>query len=244
MKNILFFTIILGMLFTAYPVEAVVDYQLWANVLGKYVDENGLVNYEGLLQDRADFDKFMDQIETADISGLSDIEKKAFWINAYNAITVDVILKKYPVKSIRRINFGLVWEVPRRAAGKRRSLGHIEHKIIRPLGDPRIHFAINCASIGCPKLPNKPFYPETLDAQLEAETKRFINDTEKIRLDRSTNTLYHSAILSWFEEDFLVTDPDLLSYIKRYINPDDLAYLNQNEVKLKKAKYDWGLNKQ
>lgn len=229
---------------TTENISAQVDYSLWANVLKKYVDDQGRVNYEGLKEDRAELDQFISQIENIDVNTLSPVEAKTFWINAYNAITMKVIIDKYPVKGIRTINFGLVWEIGRKVAQGKKSLGDIEHKIVRPMGDPRIHFALNCASISCPKLPNEPFYPDRLDEQLDREARRFINDPEKVRLDRDQNILYHSAILDWFEEDFLVVESDILSYIKRYRNEDDKRYLENNKVSLKKEKYDWGLNKQ
>jgi len=243
--EILSMVMVLGMSLTSHLSAAqVVDYEIWARVLKAYVNEQGLVDYESLKNNRADFDTFMQQVETADISQLTEVEQKTFWINAYNAITLKVILDKYPVRSIRHINFGLVWEVKRKVAQEKLGLGHIEHKILRPLGDPRIHFAINCASIGCPELPNEPFYPDTLDEQLDAETKGFLNDSGKVRLDRSSKILHHSAIMDWFKEDFLVVAPDTKSYIKKYLNEEDRIFLDQNEVTLKVIKYDWGLNKQ
>jgi len=221
-----------------------IDYSLWANVLKNYVNEEGLVDYEGLLNDRSRFDQFMALVESADITVLNPTELKAYWINAYNAITMKVILDKYPVKKIILVNFGLVWKKGRKAAQGKYSLEHIEHKILRPLGDPRIHFAINCASIGCPKLPQKPFYPLTLDEQLDHETVRFINDEEKVRIDRDQNIVFHSAIFDWFAEDFLRVAPDILSYIERYIHEADRQYIDENEVRVKAIKYDWNLNKQ
>jgi len=220
------------------------DYALYAKVLKTYVDDHGRVDYEGLKKNRKEFDQFISQIETTDLSVLSELEQKTFWINAYNAITMKVILDKYPVKSIRSINFGLVWEVPRKVARQKRSLGYIEHKILRPMGDPRIHFAINCASIGCPNLPQEPLYPDQLEQQLDRETRKFINDPEKIRLDKNSNTLYFSSILDWFEEDFLVVAPDILGYITLYVNDADRRYLSENQVTLKEIKYNWNLNKQ
>lgn len=220
-----------------------VDYALWADVLAKHVNAQGRFDYEGLMKDRTSFDRFISQVENADLSQLNMDEKKAFWINAYNALTIKVILEHYPVRSIREINFGLVWNVDRKAAGGKKSLGDIEHKILRPLGDPRIHFAINCASVGCPKLPNKPFYPETLDEQLDLEARRFINDPEKVHIDRKNNVLFHSAIFSWFKKDFLKNSPDLGAYIQLYINDADKAYIQANQPGLKKLDYDWSLNR-
>jgi len=183
-------------------------------------------------------------VRNANIDEMSDIEQKAFWINAYNALTLKTIIDHYPVKSIRLINFGLVWKMSKHVARRKHSLGDIEHEILRPLGDPRVHFALNCASIGCPKLPVKPFDPRQLDQQLDFETRRFMNDPQKVRLDRNENVLYHSELFNWYEDDFLFVAEDKLSYIKEYLNEDDRAYLNSHEVVLKKIKYDWGLNKQ
>jgi len=217
-------------------------YELWAKVLREYVDDQGRVDYEKLQKNRADLDGFVEQVRNANILEMSDSEQKAFWINAYNAITLKTVIDHYPVKSIRYINFGLVWKMPKQVAHVERSLGDIEHKILRPLGDPRVHFALNCASIGCPNLPDKPFYPHQLDKQLDDETRRFMNDPEKVRLDRATNTLYHSELLNWYEDDFLVVAEDKLSYIKTYLNEEDRAYLDAHKVTLRKIKYDWGLN--
>ena len=220
------------------------SYELFNNALQKYVNDQGLVNYQGVKSDSKDFVRFIYDLEDADISKLEGDDLKTFWINAYNAITLKVVSGAYPVKGIRRINFGFVWEKSRKVAKIKKSLGDIEHKILRPLGDPRIHFAINCASIGCPKLPNEVFVAEKLEEQLERETKRFINDSTKVRLDKAEKILYHSAIFKWFEEDFVKTHGSIQNYIASYINEEDKKYLQNYEVKLKSLKYDWGLNKQ
>lgn len=228
--------------------DYVVNYNIWAKLLKEHVDENGLVDYENLKKNRVLLGTFVRQVEYADISKLSLDEQKTFWINAYNALTLKLIVDNYPLKlgGIRTINWGRPWSIKIKVAGRELSLGDIEHEILRkwdPI-DPRIHFAINCASIGCPKLPNKPFFPETLDQQLDFETRRFVNDKQKVRLNRVENVLYHSEIFNWFEEDFLVVAPNILEYIKKYINDDDKNYIEKNSVNLKKIDYDWGLNKQ
>ncbi|VAX37373.1 hypothetical protein MNBD_UNCLBAC01-903 [hydrothermal vent metagenome] len=225
--------------------EKIIDYTLWENVLSTYVDKHGQVNYKTLKSNRTELDQFIKYIEKVDIKKLSTKnEIKAFWINAYNAITIQVAIDNYPFKSFRMLNFGLVWKLPRNIAQTKHSLEHIEHKIIRKMRDPRIHFALNCASIGCPRLPMEPFYPDKLEEQLDYETWRFINDPERIRLDQSTQTLYYSELLDWYEKDFLAVSKDITTYIKRYLNKDDQKYLENNNVKLKKIKYDWGLNEQ
>jgi len=246
--NFLVFGIMAGISFNLAAQEASSfgqqDYQVWAKVLKEHVDDQGKVDYNKLKNNQADLDAFIEKVRNANIDEMSDIEQKTFWINAYNALTLQTIIDHYPVKSIRLINFGLVWKLSKHVAQEKHSLGNIEHEILRPLGDPRVHFALNCASIGCPKLPIKPFDPQQLDKQLDFETRRFINDTEKVRLDREENVLYHSELFNWYEDDFLFVSEDKLSYIKEYLNEDDRAYLDANEVVLKKIKYDWGLNKQ
>jgi len=175
-------------------------------------------------------------------------EKKAFWINAYNALTLRLIVDKYPLilGGIRTINWGQPWDIKLKAANLDISLGEIEHNILRKWdpADPRIHFVLNCASLGCPKLPTKPFDPQHLDQQLHYETRRFINDHEKIRLDKRANILYYSELFIWYREDFLVVSNNILEYIQKYLNDADKAFLGSQDVELKKIKYDWGLNKQ
>lgn len=250
MKRIIFFTILVvsQILLYSKTVSArlmpFIGYEQLASTLGHFVDENGMVDYENLKKNSEDLNAYVDSIVNTNILEFNENEKKVFWINAYNAITLKTIVDHYPVKSIRFINFGLVWKMPKSVAHGQYSLGDIEHKLLRKMGDPRIHFAINCASIGCPRLSNKPFYPNTIDEQLDEQAKRFINDTEKVRLDRENNILYYSAIFDWFKEDFLSDENSILNYIKRYINKADQEYLDANEVTLKVLKYDWGLNKQ
>ena len=94
------------------------------------------------------------------------------------------------------------------------------------------------------QLPIEPFYPETLNEQLDRETRKFLNNPDKVRLDRDNNILYHSAILEWFEEDFLVNEPDIKTFIGKYININDKTYLQNHNVELQSLEYDWGLNKQ
>jgi len=224
------------------------DYNLWAKVLKDHVNDQGMVNYTKLKENRTDLDKIVKQIGKTHITEMSRNEKKAFWINAYNALTMNLIVDKYPLKfgGIRTINWGQPWKIKMKAANREISLGEIEHEILRKWdpADPRVHFVLNCASIGCPKLPNKPFDPQRLDQQLHFETKRFINDHEKVKLDREENILYHSELFNWYEDDFLVVANDKLGYIKRYLNKEDRAFLESHDVILKKIKYDWGLNKQ
>lgn len=228
-----------------------INYEKWDKVLNTYVNDNGRVNYDELKTNRNLLDNFIStQVENAEISSFSDDEKKAFWINAYNALTMRLIVDNYPMRfgGIRSINWGKPWDIKMRVAGQQLTLGDIEHKILRkwdPI-DPRVHFAMNCASVGCPKLPNKYFNPDKLNDQLNHEADRFMNDAQKVSLDRSTNILYHSEIFKWFKEDFLAVQPDIQNYILQHLNDNDKEYIlaNKDKIKSKTFKYDWGLNKQ
>ena len=251
MRNI-FFVVLVSLCFVCSGVGQVradqgvytVDYSLWAQVLDGYVNDQGRIDYAGLKKDRGKLNQFVTHLQTIDPEGLPEDDRKAFWINAYNALTVQTVVENYPVKSIRHINFGLVWKLKKNVAQGKYSLDDIEHKILRPQGDPRVHFVLNCASTGCPKLPRKPFYPATLEEQLAQEASKFINDPGKVRLDRSEDILYYSSILKWYEKDFLAVALDILSYIKLYLNKEDLTYLENHEIKLKVLSYGWGLNEQ
>ncbi len=238
-------------LVTTHGYAAQVNYALWEKVLNTYVDDHGYVNYEGLKSNRSPLDNFIkNEIENRDINTFSDTGKKAFWINAYNALTMRLIIDHYPLRlgGIRTINWGRPWDVKWKVSGRTLTLSQIEHEILRKWNpiDPRIHFVINCASIGCPRIPDTHFNPEQLEEQLDRETVRFINDTEKVRLDRSNNVLYHSAIFNWFEEDFFSVSSSKLEFILKYLNEADKKYilLNKERIQLKEMKYDWALNKQ
>jgi hypothetical protein len=243
--------LLLFCLFAVRGYAAGINYSQWEQVLNAYVDHDGRVNYKGLKENRSLLDGFLEQnMQDADINALSDNEQKAFWINAYNALTLRLIVDHYPMKfgGIRTINWGRPWSIPMKVAGRPLTLSEIEHEILRkwdPI-DPRIHFAINCASIGCPKLPNTHFDPEQLEMQLDKEAKRFINDPQKVRLDRSNNILYYSAIFDWFDEDFVNGDAGVTEYILKYFDGNDKDYILENggQVRLKTLNYDWGLNEQ
>ncbi|MFQ5681227.1 MAG: DUF547 domain-containing protein [Candidatus Omnitrophota bacterium] len=227
-----------------------VNYENWQRVLDAYVDENGRVDYARLKDNRVDLDGFVRrEIESAVLADLSPNAQKAFWINAYNALTMRLVVDNYSpkLKSIRSINQGRPWKAKMKVAGRETTLQDIEDKILRrwkPF-DPRIHFAINCASLGCPKLPRRYFDPLRIDRQLDAQAKIFINDPEKVRFDGDKNILYYSSIFAWFKKDFLTVSPDLLSYIIKYLDTPFRWHLLslKRRVKLKMLEYDWRLNK-
>ncbi len=222
--------------------SAAVDYTLWAQVLKTYVNSEGRVDYRRLKENRQDLDVFSQILARADLSELSPLEQKAFWINAYNALTMQTVIDHYPVKSIR--NIWRVWDTQKSVARGTKTLNKIEEDL-RALKDPRVHFALNCASGGCPVLPIEPFYPEKLEEQLELESKRFIQNPQKVRLDREKNILYLSTLLTWYQKDFQQGDSNYMKFILKYLPQRDVEYINQNSsLSTKGIPYDWNLNDQ
>ncbi len=211
-----------------------IKHSVLSNVLEKYVDKDGNVDYKNIAKD----DQFFEYLETLkkthpDSSWTQD-ERMAYWINAYNAFTIKLIIDHYPVKSIK--------DIPNRWAnkfisieGKKYSLEEIEHQILRKLyKEPRIHFAINCASYSCPKLLNKSFEAESLDKQLDSVARDFVND--KRRNIISADRAQVSQIFKWFKEDFTST-----SSLKEYIQKYSEVTMDQ-ATKIEYLEYKWELN--
>jgi Protein of unknown function, DUF547 len=226
-----------------------IDFTLWDALLRQYVDEQGRVNYQAWQQEQPEaLANWLSEIASSNQAlDLTIDEQLALWINLYNAFTIFRILLQYPINSIRPSVLGIPnWIAFLRFfmrrlyafAGQRYSLGQIENQCLRTLGDPRIHFAIVCASIGCPLLRNEAYYSEKVQQQLEEEVDRFINNTEKVRYDAPTNTLYCSKIFKWYGADFLKVSPSVQDYICPYLKND----LINSETPIHYLYYDWNLN--
>jgi hypothetical protein len=172
-------------------------------------------------------------------------EKLAFWINAYNILAIDLVRRHYPIDSIRSVGTFLspVWKKKAGEIGGRAyTLHQIEHEILRPMGEPRIHAAIVCASLSCPPLRREPYRAAELDTQLDDNVRRWLADPRKgARIDRSAQTLSLSAILDWFAEDF---GGDVLPFVRRYLAPADAAWIaaQGDSLRVQYLDYDWSLN--
>ena len=188
------------LLFTLNSFSQNFNYTNYNLFLAKYVSEKGNVNYDKIKTNKAELDAIINEFEkTQPTEKWSKNEKMAYFINVYNAYTIKVIIDNYPVKSIKDING--VWNKKIVTSGKSKiSLSDVENKILRKLDDPRIHFAINCASYSCPDLVNVAFVPATLDKQLDTATKSFINDKSKNNI--ATNEIKISKIFYWYSADF------------------------------------------
>ena len=173
----------------------------------------------------------------------------AYWINAYNAVTVEGILREYPTSSIKNhtglVGYNIWDDLLLRVGDESRSLNAIEHEILRKLGEPRIHFAIVCASIGCPRLLNEAFLAERLDEQLSENARHFFAQSRNFRIDDAANTVYLSSILSWFGGDFGSSQAEQLAWVAPYFADDAAREAAAAEgVTVKYLDYDWNLNEQ
>jgi hypothetical protein len=225
-------------------------HRLWDDILQRHVVD-GRVDYQRLKADQYKLDSYLAYLAKADVQTMSRQEKLAFWINAYNALTVKLILNHYPVKSIRDIKDPWdrrIWRV----AEKFMSLNEIEHNELRSkLQEPRIHFAINCASISCPDLFNRAFSPANIETELESATQKFLRSSKHIKTESPKGLfgrrriLWVSQIFKWFKGDF--TDEGrrgLTDFIMPYADEDTRVFIRQagGKLKIRYLKYDWGLN--
>ena len=210
------------------------NHKLFDGFLGAFVSNSGNVNYSGMKKKEADLDAYLTSLEKTKITtAWSRNEKLAFWINAYNAYTIKLILDNYPVKKITDLNGGKPWDQKWiKLDGKTLSLNNIENDIIRPVfKEPRIHFAVNCAAKSCPPILNSAFTAGSLEKQLQSQTKKFINNTQHNTLGKSEITI--SKIFDWYGADF----GDVASFIAKYADSTV-----KPTAKIKYNEYDWTLN--
>jgi len=219
------------------------SHTIWAELLNKYVKPGG-VDYAGFKSEGKKLDQYLKVLEHTDLKTLSREKKFAYYINAYNAWTIKLILSAYPgIKSIK--DLGTFWKSPWkkkfvRINGKLLSLDDIEHHILRPrFKDPRVHFAINCSAISCPPLRSEPYLGSLLEQQLDQATRSFINDPNSYRLEG--DAFYVSRIFKWFAEDF---NNDVLGFYLKYARKDLKKKLAEKKdvIQIKYLNYDWSLN--
>ena len=210
-------------------------HQTFNELLKKYVNSAGVVDYAGLTIERDKLTGYLEELEAVDPAGLkSRAEAMSFWINLYNAATLQLILDHYPMKSIIDLDGGKTWDVARVVVnGKMLSLNEIENDILRPrFQDARIHFAVNCAAKSCPPLANQAFTATNLESLLERRTRAFINDASQNNIEKSSINI--SKIFDWYKGDFT---PNIIAFIQKYSTvPIDA------EAEIHFGEYDWALN--
>ncbi|MGB5458946.1 MAG: DUF547 domain-containing protein [Eudoraea sp.] len=219
---------------TSEQIYGEADHKSWDRLLHSFVDEKGNVDYRGFKKESETLNRYLEQLGSNTVSENWSREKKlAYYINLYNAATVKLILDNYPLASIRDINkpWDRAWI---EYGGEFISLGEIEHQMLRKMNEPRIHFAINCASYSCPKLLNEAYTEGKLEKQLDKASKDFVNDPSRNKI--SENKVALSKIFKWYKKDF-ENNGSLKVYLNQYlkssINPD---------AKIEYLKYNWSLN--
>ncbi|MEM8947825.1 MAG: DUF547 domain-containing protein [Pseudomonadota bacterium] len=229
-----------------------IDHVAWGSFLERYLvtgsDGVNRVAYGKVTpEDMAALDGYIEELSKVAISDYARPEQMAYWLNLYNALTVQVILDDYPVDSIRDIDIspGLFSDGPWgkkliTIEGEKVSLDDVEHQILRPIWqDPRIHYGVNCASIGCPNLQPMPFEASMLDRQLDDAAIEFVNHPRAVQL--RDGRVIVSSIYDWFQEDFGNSDQGVIAHLKAYAAPD-LAMKLEGISDIYDHEYDWRLN--
>ncbi len=222
------------------------SHDIWNNLLQKHVDKDGFVDYKGIIKDKDKFQQYLDLLSSHPPGPKWTKEQKmAYWINAYNAFTVKLITDHYPVKSIKDIGSSI--QIPFvntpwqhkffKIGGEEMKLDQIEHKILRKeFNDPRIHFAIVCASYSCPRLLNEAYTADKLDKQLIEQAKHFLANKNKNEITPSKLEL--SKYFTWYKGDF-TKNSSLIEYLNKY------APVKINEgADIEYKDYNWSLNEQ
>ncbi|MCG8403918.1 MAG: DUF547 domain-containing protein [Phycisphaerales bacterium] len=239
------------------------DHRLWDQALRKFVDAEGLVDYASFSKSKA-FQNYLERLSKADAAGLeNDKERLAFWINAYNALTIQGVLKtlpqdqkawrEYSIKD-QKVNGQTLWKGMKfKVGGGRWSLDEIEHEIIRKqdgLRDPRIHVALVCAARGCPPLWNRAYTGKEVDEQLASAMRRFVKNRKNCLIDRDKRVIRISKVFEWYRKDF--TDPgfspraeSVAAFLAMSVDDPALSRtLRTYDWRLKYFDYDWKLNLQ
>ncbi|MEM1106027.1 MAG: DUF547 domain-containing protein [Pseudomonadota bacterium] len=231
------------------PAERPARHGAWTSLLQTYVQpgEDGVNRFDyGALQaseaDRAALSGYIDSFAELDFSALTRAEAFAAWANLYNALTIDHIIGRYPVRSIRSGYIVGPWkDVKTIAGGRELSLDAIEHEILRvEWDDPRVHYAVNCAAIGCPNLQTRAWEAATLDADLDRAARAFINSPRGVVV-RDGGGLKVSRIYKWFEEDFGATEEGVIEHLLTYADAE-LAEAIRARPDIRRHAYDWRLN--
>jgi len=231
-----------------------ISHDSFDRLLRRYVDCQGMVCYQswrGQCGDIQSLESYLHHLGQADPSLPANGQARmAFYINAYNAMTIWGILHEYPVMSIQRIDgkrtsFAIFDDLQFWDGESYRSLNGIENDVLRPLGDPRIHFALVCAARGCPRLRNRAYTAESLAWQLDDNAREFFSSHARFHISRLKQTVRMSPILDWYRDDFGQTDHEVVSTVFAFLPQRDQQWLSQNfDRNFKYLGYDWSLNDQ
>ena len=230
--------------YAAAPNGPTFDHSPFTALLGQYVDEAGWVDYQGLQSKESELNGYIDSLADAPFDAMGRDEKLALLINGYNAFTLRLILDHYPIDSIRSIPDKDRWNAERwKLGGRTLSLNDIEHKEIRPkFEEPRIHFALVCASVGCPPLRQEAFTGAKLDAQLEEQTRYALSHDRWLQYEPGSNRVQLTALFDWYGGDFKQAAGSVLGFVSRYAPEVKAALDAGTKLKIEHMDYDWSLN--
>ena len=235
-------------------------YETYRDVLETYVDETGMIDYAALQQDRQALDEVNAAIAIVSdetYNSWTEAEQIAYWVNAYNSITLASIINQEPIKASIKDIPG-VWRITKHPVqSDNKTLDNIEHQELRAnFNEPRIHAALVCAAISCPPLRTEPFTGESLDAQLDDQVEKFLAKPDGLRIDQAEGKVYLSTIFEWFGEDWIPTygtdqgfagsasERAVLNFISNYVSEEEKAYLMAGDYQVSYINYDWSLNSQ
>ncbi|MEF8943553.1 MAG: DUF547 domain-containing protein [Desulfohalobiaceae bacterium] len=229
-----------------------VDHSPWSAFLQRSVTQGpkgiNRVDYGAVTaEDRNSLGNYLERLTRTKVRSMSRASQKPFWINLYNALTVQVILDHYPVDSIQDIDIspGFFSSGPWgkklvTIEGKELSLDDIEHRILRPIWeDPRIHYAVNCAALGCPNLQTEAFTAENIEGLLDQGARAYVNHPRGVTIEDAN--LMVSSIYAWFQEDFGGNESGVIEHLMRYAEPE-LKKKLQGLSTIDDDRYDWSLN--
>lgn len=237
---------------TAPLSEGRVDHALYGQLLERYSNRQGMVDYAAWkAQDAGTLERYLRQMAAVDPKALADdAERIAYWVNVYNALTIHGILFFYPTDSIKEhvsylFGFNFWKDVRIEVGGAERSLHEIEHEILRPMGEPVVHFGLNCASLGCPRLYPEPYVGRRVFEQLADNGRYYLARPSSFRIEREEKIIYLPKIFDWFAEDFGATKTARLHFVARFVDVSEARWLREHpDAQVEYARYDWALNDQ
>ncbi len=216
-----------------------VNHAAFDKLLKVNVSDKGTVDYKAFVKDKATLESYIVSLTKINSSKLSKNEQTAFWINAYNALTIDQIVRNYPVASITKIAGGKVWDqpLPFKFEGKTLTLNDIEKKILLggDLFDGRIHFAVNCAALSCPTLSNKAFTGGNVEEMLTKNTKAALSNPTFNKITEKTASI--SKLFDWYKADFVKAEGSVVKFINKYSTTKI-----SDKTKISYLDYNWSLN--
>jgi hypothetical protein len=218
------------------------DHSILDALLKEFVDESGMVNYPAFINNQK-YTTYLKAIENANISGFTEEEKLAFYINAYNATVIKNVIDHLPIYSPMDVD-GFFNKIKHTIAGKEITLDELEHKYVLKIEPVLSHFGLVCAAITCPKLIRGAYKSESVIKQLEENGRIYFNDSNKNRLERENNILYLSEIFKWFKDSFVNKYGSLKETAIHFMNDDDRVFFMNKEASVEYLKYNWELNTQ